>query len=308
MIDTPRVNVLIPTLNEAEHIIDCVANARELGDVFVIDSFSTDGTQAMARSAGATVVEHKFIDYAKQKNWALANIPFTGEWIFILDADERIPSRLRMEVTSRLQRQREYNGFYVNRELLIFGQRVRHGGLYPSWNLRLFRRGKARYEDRSVHEHMMCEGPTEYMRHPMLHIRLETVSQYIAKHIRYAEMESNEWAKTRLGVSREAPTEKLFRHHLRWRQWLRRYVWPRTPARPLLRWAYMYLFRFGFLDGRAGWHLACLMANYEYMITLMYRDKLQMAKEGRPLPWSSQALASGPTPAPQQPADAPTTR
>lgn len=277
-----KFNVLIPTLNEAGHIADTVRTSLTLGDVFVLDSFSTDGTQDLARQAGATVVEHPFENYSKQKNWALDNLPWTGEWIFILDADERITPRLRQEMNRRVEEDHHVDGYYVNRKLLIFGQQVTHGGLYPSWNLRLFRRGRARYEDRSVHEHMVCDGPTSYLGEAMLHIRLESMTEYLAKHVKYAEMESDEWVKLKLGTSREASTEKLFRRHLRFRQWLRRHAWRYTPCRPLLRWVYMYVWKLGFLDGRAGWRLAWLMANYEYMISTLYADKLYAARQPRP--------------------------
>ena len=79
---------------------------------------------------------------------------------------------------------------------------------------------------------MVCNGPTDYLRAEMLHIRRETLAQYIAKHIRYADMESDEWVKLRLGESRVAPADKLFRDHLKYRAFLRREVWPLVPGRP----------------------------------------------------------------------------
>jgi len=270
----PKIDVLIPTLNEAGHIVEAVNNAKILGNVFVLDSISTDGTQELARQAGALVVENKFKNYSQQKNWALDNLPFTGEWIFILDADERITGDLRDKIFARLAKDKVTEGYFINRLLLFMGKAVRNGGLYPAWNLRLFRRGRARYEDRSVHEHMICQGPTDYMPGEMLHIRRETMDAYLAKHIRYADMESDEWVAWRLGKSRNAPVEQLFRHHLRLRQWMRRQLWPRMPLRPVWRFLYMYVVRIGFIDGAAGWHLARLMGSYEYMISLFYRDKL----------------------------------
>jgi glycosyltransferase involved in cell wall biosynthesis len=273
----PLVEILIPTLNEARHIPDAVRNAAQLGPVFVLDSFSTDGTQELARQAGAAcVVEHAFINYSQQKNWGLDNLPFRGEWVFILDADERLTPALLSEVRQTLANNPPIDGYFVNRSLIFMGRRVQHGGLYPSWNLRLLRRGRARYEDRSVHEHVVCDGPTAHLRHEMLHIRDQTMAQNIAKHIRYADMESDEWVKRRLGQSSGASTAALFGHRdrLRYRQWLRRHVWPLVPVRPMWRFLYMYLLRLGFLDGRAGWHQARLMATYEYMISLLYREKL----------------------------------
>src|SRR5437762_3342251 len=97
----PRVDIMIPTFNEADHIVETVANARELGEVYVLDSLSTDGTQRLAREAGATVVERAFTNYADQKNWGLDHLPCTGDWVFILDADERITPSLRAEIREK---------------------------------------------------------------------------------------------------------------------------------------------------------------------------------------------------------------
>jgi glycosyltransferase involved in cell wall biosynthesis len=275
MSTTPRVDVMIPTYNEADHIAETVANARRLGDVYVLDSCSTDGTQELARQAGATVVERPFTNYADQKNWGIDNLPFTGDWIFILDADERLTPALCAEVRSKLAENRRVMGYYINRVVIFMGKPIRHGGLYPSWNLRLFKRGKARYEERTVHEHMVCSGPTDYMHAEMLHLRRESLSRYLEKHIRYAELESQEWVKWRLGESTMGSSTTLFKDVLALRQWIRRNIWPRLPGRPVWRFMYMFFFRFGFMDGLPGWHLARLMACYEYMIGLLYKEKLE---------------------------------
>jgi glycosyltransferase involved in cell wall biosynthesis len=277
----PLIDIMIPTLNEASHIAETVRNARALGDVYVLDSLSTDGTQKLARDAGAIVIEHPFENYSRQKNWGLDNLPFKGKWVFILDADERITPPLCEEVLRAAADPAACAGYYVNRVVIFMGREIRHGGLYPSWNLRFFRRGACRYEDRAVHEHMVCSGATGYLKHEMLHIRRESISEYIAKHIRYADMESDEWLKARLGKGGAAKAQSLFPSLQGYRQWLRREAWPRMPMKPVLRFLYMYVFRLGVLDGRPGLHLAMLMASYEYMISLLYKDKLHAVKEGR---------------------------
>ncbi len=277
----PKIDVIIPTRNEARHIAMTVRSAKTLGRVFVLDSQSTDDTQQLAREAGAEVYENPFVSYAQQKNWGLENLPLTGDWVYILDADELIPAALRDEVFRVTANPGQTTGYYINRRLFLFGRSVRFGGLYPSWNLRLFRRGKARYEDRSVHEHMICEGPTTYLKNAMLHIRLDTVQRFIGKHIHYADLESDEWVRHRFGVGGGAKVERLFRDSLRARQWLRRNAWPRMPFRPMLRFFYMYVLRLGILDGRIGLHLAILMSQYEYMISLLYREKVSAIRAGK---------------------------
>jgi glycosyltransferase involved in cell wall biosynthesis len=274
------IEVMIPTLNERSHIAETVRNASRLGRVFVLDSFSTDGTQDLARQAGAVVVEHRFENYSRQKNWGLDHLPFSGEWVFILDADERITPELSDELTRAASDPASCDGYFVNRIVIMMGRAIRFGGMLPSWNLRFFRRGACRYEDRSVHEHMMCEGRTGYMKHKMLHIRRESISEYLTKHIRYADMESDEWIKMRVGRDQAARAGRLFRDLPKYRLYLRRDVWPHLPFKPMLRFVYMYFIRLGFLDGSAGWHLASLMASYEYMIKLMYEEKLQRLRDG----------------------------
>lgn len=276
---TGPVNTMIPTFNEAWHIQDAVRNASLLGQVYVLDSGSTDGTQELARKAGAVVVEHPFENYSRQKNWGLDNLPFDAPWVLILDADERVTPQLRQELLDIVHSPHPAQGYYLNRVMIFMGRAIRHGGLFPSWNLRFFQRGSCRYEDRSVHEHMICNGQTRYARHLLLHIRRETISDYIAKHIRYADLESEEWVKHRLGQSSSARPQDLFPSSLGLRQRLRRELWPRLPFRPLARFLWMYFIRLGFLDGRAGWDLAMLMASYEYMISLLYRDKLRAARK-----------------------------
>lgn len=275
-----RIEILIPTLNEAGVIKETVENARKVGPVFVLDSLSKDGTQEIARAAGATVVEQKFLGYARQKNWGLENLPWKGQWVFILDADERITPQLAAELERVVNDAAAADGYYVNRVVLFMGRAIRHGGLYPSWNLRFFRRGKCRYEDRSVHEHMVCDGPTRYLREEMLHIRGESVHEWVRKHIRYADLESDEWVKLKFGQEAGASAGRLFTKTMRYRQYLRREVWPRTPFKPLLRFAYMYILRLGVLDGAAGFHMATMMTAYEYMIELLYRDKLARVEAG----------------------------
>lgn len=277
----PLVEVMIPTLNESANIVEAVKNAQQLGPVYVVDAGSTDSTAQLARDAGATVMQFDGNGYARQKNWGLENLPFRGQWVFILDADERITPALCDEIRRIVASQPKHDGYFVNRLLLFMGRPIRHGGLYPAWNLRLFRRGRARYEDRSVHEHMICDGPVAYLREEMLHVRRETIEQYIQKHVRYADLESDEWMKWHLGRSQEARAGALFKDVLRVRQWVRREVWPRLPMRPMWRLVYMYFVRLGFLDGRAGWHMAWLMANYEYMIGVFHEEKLENLRQRR---------------------------
>ena len=159
-IQSCRVSVLIPTFNEEVNLADCLASVCGWAeDVWVVDSFSADRTVEIARETDVNVVQHVFEGYAQQKNWALENVPFRGDWVLILDADERVSPELAAEVSGIVAADGNgYDGFYLNRKLIFYGKWIRHCGWYPSWNLRLFRRRHGRYEQREVHEHLLLDG------------------------------------------------------------------------------------------------------------------------------------------------------
>ncbi|HQY88092.1 MAG TPA: glycosyltransferase family 2 protein [Tepidisphaeraceae bacterium] len=167
------VDVFIQTFNEELNLPHTLASVRGWANrVFVVDSGSTDATTQIAEANGAAVVYHAWEGYARQKNWALDNLPFESDWILILDADESVTDELRdeiLDITSRDPDTIEESGLYLNRVFIFYGREIKHCGYFPSWNLRLFKRGRARYEDRSVHEHMIVDGPTAYMSHLLRH-------------------------------------------------------------------------------------------------------------------------------------------
>jgi hypothetical protein len=252
----PLIEVLIPTLNEAPNIAEAVKNASQLGPVFVLDACSSDNTAELAKTAGATVAAHPFVDEASQINWGLEHLGFAGQWVFILHADERIMPALRDEVLGKIGRGSDV-GYWVNRQLIFMGRAIRHGGLFPAWNLRLFRRGSARFEQRGAEAHAVCDGPARQLQGELLQIRSQTITRYIEKQIHSADLECGEWANRRSSQSAGAAAGRL---------WI--------PLRPFWRFCWMYLIRLGFLDGSAGWHLACLAASHEYMLALLDEEKM----------------------------------
>jgi glycosyltransferase involved in cell wall biosynthesis len=141
------VDILILTHNEEVNLpfaLQSVAGVAR--QVFVIDSGSTDNTGAIARAAGATFVVHPWAGYAAQRNWALDHLPLTAPWTMFLDADEAVTPALAAEirnVTARPPDMVAHTAFFLNRVLVFMGREIRHCGYFPSWNLRLFKRGSA---------------------------------------------------------------------------------------------------------------------------------------------------------------------
>ena len=156
-----KISVLLLTHNERLHIARCVRGAQQFADeVFVVDSFSDDGTPDIARSLGAHVVQHVWENHhARQINWALDNVPFSGDWIFRLDADEWLTDELMQELRERLdQLPAEVTGIVLRRRLYAFGKWLRWGGQDGVYLLRLWRRGLGRCEERWMDEHMVLSS------------------------------------------------------------------------------------------------------------------------------------------------------
>jgi len=250
------VSVLILTRNEEANLGECLASVRWAAQAFVVDSLSTDRTAEIAHQLGAQVYPHAFEGYANQREWALENLPFTHDWILMLDADERVPPPLAEEITRVVRSQDETAaGFYLARRFFFEGRWLKHGGLYPTWLLRLFRRGRARVEQRAVNEHVVVDGATGYLTQPFDHVDHRPLSDWISKQSRYAELEAEDYFSERGPEKLEGSIVASYRGSQPERKrWMRLRVWNRLPllVRPFLFFGRNYFLGGGFLDGRPG--------------------------------------------------------
>ncbi len=267
------ISVLIPAKNERANIEACIASAAFADEIVVVDSGSTDGTREVAESLGARVVDFRWNGrFPKKKNWALAQIPWRHEWIFILDADERITTELADELRGIVASSSAADGYYVNRRFWFIDGWLRHCGYYPSWNLRFFRHRLGRYEefagaahtasgDNEVHEHVILRGRTAHLRGEMEHYAFPTISIWVEKHNRYSNWEARLLATDGDDAVHHADqlTPSLARKR-RLKQFARR-----VPFRPFLRFFYHYVYRLGFLDGYRGFVFCRLMGFYEFL-------------------------------------------
>src|SRR5947209_4755366 len=190
------LDVLIQTYNEEMNLPYTLKSLEGwVHRIIVVDSGSTDRTVEIAKAAGAQVVYHAFQGYAAQKNWALDNLTWESPWILILDADESVSPELRNEIARLVsldpQRVPEV-AFLLNRVLVFQGREIWHCGYFPSWNLLLFKRGTARYEERLVHEHMVANGSVGRLQHLLIHQDRRGLEHFIAKHNRYSTLEARE--------------------------------------------------------------------------------------------------------------------
>lgn len=251
--DTPEspadVAVIILTYNEEDNIAQALRSVCGWAkQVFVFDSFSSDRTLEIAKQFGCHVAEHRFEDYGRQRNAALDELPITTEWVFFLDADEWLPDELKSEVSSTIAAHPAENGFYIKRRFIWMGQWIRRG-YYPTWILRLFRRGKARCEDRSVNEHLIVEGRTGHLDNDFIHEDKKDITRWIANHNAYATREAAELLKDTSDAHIDA---NLWGTQAERKRWIRYKIWNRLPplVRPFAYFSYRYFARGGVLDGK----------------------------------------------------------
>lgn len=263
------ISILIPARNERDNLRACVESARFAGEIVVVDSGSTDGTLEIAESLGVRVVDFRWDGrLPKKKNWSLAHVRWKYEWVFILDADERITPALAAEL-QQVVAAPTYAGYYVNRRYWFLDGWLKHCGYYPSWNLRFFRHALGRYEDfpdtgdtgsgdNEVHEHVVLTGTAGYLKGEMDHYAFPTIDIWVEKHNRYSNWEARQLVAGPVhtnsaldpGLARRRRLKNLAAH---------------LPFRPLLRFFYHYVIRAGFMDGYRGFVFCRLMAFYELL-------------------------------------------
>lgn len=249
------LSVVILTYNEELHLARCLESVKEIAsEIIVVDSFSTDKTAEIARAFGATVVTHEFKNQADQFNWALDNVPIAGEWILRLDADEYLLPELAKEIAERLPGEpREVTGIYLRRRVIFMGRWIRHGGYYPTFILRLFRKGKARSEEREMDEHIVVsEGQTQTFKNDFVDENLRSLHWWTAKHNDFSTREASVLlASAKAG---ELVDDDPLGTQVERKRWMKERIYLNLPLffRAWLYFSYRFFIRFGFLDGKEG--------------------------------------------------------
>lgn len=235
----PRLSAVLIVRDEAANIDDCLASVAWADEIVVLDSGSRDDTVERARKRGARVeVDTDWPGYGIQRQ--RAQTLATGDWILMIDADERVTPGLAGEIRAALARNDRDRAYALPRLSWCFGRYIRHGGWYPDYIVRLYPRDRGRYDDALVHEKVVLDPgvTTERLSGDLLHFTYDSLRHYLVKSAHYAEA----WADQRELNGRSASLSQAILH-------------------AAARFIRMYLLRAGFLDGRAGFLLALLSAH-----------------------------------------------
>lgn len=253
------VSVIVPVRNEAHNLPRCLESLRGVGEVYVVDSQSSDKTIETAHSFGATVVQFHYAGgWPKKRQWAMDTLPLAHDWVFLVDADEALTPELADEIRRALG-DPNIDGYYIALRMFFLGRALRHGEA-AFYKLSLFRRGKGRFEcrlkdqdasmsDMEVHEHVLVDGKTARLENPLLHYNVESLHRYIQKHNEYSNWDARVWLEGEANSAELPPS--LFGTQAQRRRWFRKKFFG-LPGSPILFFIYKYFFRLGFLDGVPG--------------------------------------------------------
>jgi glycosyltransferase involved in cell wall biosynthesis len=280
--DNPRpgsvpVSVVVLTLNEEPNIRRCLASLAWADQVVVVDCGSTDGTVPLARKAGAEVVDQPWLGFSAQREYSLRLPLLRHDWVYFVDADEWVSPQLATEIAMRLADPRCV-AFAHRLRLVFMGTWIRHCGWYPgSWVIRLVDRRHAKYDGSLVGERVCVDGRIRRLDHDIVDEDRKGLAAWLHKHVRYAELKCEQRARPvtlaeRLRTLRYSRTSRPLARSI-----LKDLVFPSVPAKPAALFLYMYVARFGFLDGMAGLRFCFYHAWLEMSVTSLQAE----ARRGR---------------------------
>jgi glycosyltransferase involved in cell wall biosynthesis len=265
------ISIYILTYNEEVDIAACIESALLSDDVIVVDSLSSDRTMEIASCYPVQIFSHKFESHGKQRTWMLENIPTRHEWVYILEADERMTPELFAECLEASTRGKEI-GYYVAERVIFMGRWIKHSTQYPRYQMRLFQKGKVWYDDYGHTEREVCEGPVSFLKETYPHYTCSKgLSRWLEKHNRYSTDEAKETLR-QLQAGKVNWYQLFFGKTEVERRRALKDLSLRMPFRPLLRWLYMYFILGGIWDGKAGFAWCTLQGFYEYLILLKVEE------------------------------------
>ncbi len=281
------LSVIILTYNEEKNIKTCLESVYGwTKEIFIVDSYSTDKTLEIAKEYTDKIFKDPFNTQAQQLNWALKNLPITGEWILRLDADERVSPELRYELLVKLPYMyKRISGLFVKRKVYFWNRWIKYGGYYPIWLLRIWRKGRAFCEERLMDEHIKIkEGEVVYLKNDIIDENKKGLHFWINKHNDFAFREAVEMLNIKYNfLKRNSEEGAFYDKSLENKRRIKEKVYSKQPLflRAFLYFLYRYFIKKGFLDGKEGFVFHFLQGFwYRFLVDAkIYEIEKKMRKE-----------------------------
>lgn len=263
------VSAIILTYNESINIKDCINSVVEfVNEIIIVDSFSADNTLEIAKNYTPNIYQNKFVNQSKQFIWTLANTRITNDWILRLDADERWTKEGFDELKKIIEND-EADGIYVKMKIFFMGKWIKHGGYYPNYFLRIYKKSKGEMEDRWMDEHIKVNGRKIISKIDVIesnYDRQKNISLWTDKHNKYSTREAIEFLIQKHKLRKIDTVAKFWGNKTERKRWFKEKFYFHVPLflRPLLYYFYRYIIRLGFLDGKEGFI-------YHYLHAFWYR-------------------------------------
>lgn len=279
------ITAIVMTYNEERNLRACLESIHDYVDeIIVVDSISNDKTEEIAREYTDKFYENKFINQAKQFIWTIANTDIKNEWILRIDADERW-TKEGFEELKKIIEDDSADGVYVKMKIYFMSQWIKHGGNYPNYFLRVYKKSKGEMEDRWMDEHIKVEGKVVHSNIDVIEAnydRQENITLWTTKHNGYSTREAIDFLIAKENLGKVDTVANLFGNKTERKRWLKENVYFRVPlfVRPTLYWIYRYLFQLGFLDGKRGFIYHTLHAFwYRFLVDTKVYQIQQLAKK-----------------------------
>jgi len=241
MASRDKISLVMITYNEERNIQECLETAKWMDEIIIVDSFSTDRTLEICQQYTQRLFQRPFFGYGKQKNFAIEQAAM--DWVFVLDADERIPGDLRREIEEILRyAPQEITAYRLARKNQFYGYWLKWGGQYPDWQIRLFRRGAGWNDDFEPHHNFIFNGQLGTMRNPLIHFTERNISDHFPKLNRFTTLAAEHRVKT-----------------------CRKVHWYDLAFRPLVTFFQVYLRKGGYRDGIPGFIQAVFKSLYTFV-------------------------------------------
>lgn len=249
----PKISVLLPVFNNGDSLRPTLESVKWADEILVVDSFSKDATLEVCRAYGARILQHEYINSAKQKNWAAPQC--AHEWVLQIDSDETLEDGLKEEILAAIENAPpDVHGFYIPVKNHVLGKWIKGAGMYPSFTVRLFRRNHGKWQEREVHARIEVSGKIETLRGHILHQGMPHLTNQLRNLDRYTRYEADELKKNG-----------------------KKFHWSRVVIYPALVFAHRYFWQGGWREGWRGFFVCAYLSVY-YLF--MYAKLWEMEELG----------------------------